>query len=437
MVDLTVVAIPGFFATMGLEAAWHRKRKAAGIDSPGAYERDDTLTSLAMGVGSLVVPLVSRPLMKRFDLPKGQLVRPALALGAAAAVTVVATDAIARSRETPAGIIPGMTRPSEADASVTREDVDDTADGVGAARDRHSRNPEPGSRRQRRARIREVAKRVGGSAAVTAIASAGVVVAGTWANRTASTKLWRRRVLPDWGEGPLAAVAAIFAWDAIYYWNHRIQHESRFLWAIHVVHHSSERYNLSTALRQPVSDALGVFVPYGLMSLLGFRPALVEQARGVNLLYQYWIHTEVIRSLGPAEAVFNTPSHHRVHHGSNRQYLDRNHGSILIIWDRLFGTFEPEDEPVRYGLTKNIFTFNPLEVASHEYVDIAADVTRSRTWADRLGFVFRGPGWAYERRDEMGLGQPAGAEAPHSAHDQRTPARSNTESFEPAAASGH
>ncbi len=127
------------------------------------------------------------------------------------------------------------------------------------------------------------------------------------------------------------------------------------------MHHSSEHYNLSTALRQPVADAFGTFVPYGILAWLGIRPSLIEQARGINLIYQFWIHTEVIQSLGPLESVLNTPSHHRVHHGANRQYLDRNHGSILIIWDRLFGTFEREDEPVRYGLTKNIDTFNPAE----------------------------------------------------------------------------
>jgi sterol desaturase/sphingolipid hydroxylase (fatty acid hydroxylase superfamily) len=136
---------------------------------------------------------------------------------------------------------------------------------------------------------------------------------------------------------------------------------------------------------------------------LGLRPELIEQARSINLLYQYWIHTEVIRSIGPLESVLNTPSHHRVHHGSNRQYLDRNHGSILIVWDKLFGTFEPEDEPVRYGLTKNIHTFDPRRVATHEYRDIAADVMASTTWADRLGYVLRSPGWAAARRDDAAV----------------------------------
>jgi sterol desaturase/sphingolipid hydroxylase (fatty acid hydroxylase superfamily) len=168
-----------------------------------------------------------------------------------------------------------------------------------------------------------------------------------------------------------------------------------------VVHHQSERYNLSTALRQPVADILGVWVPYGLLARAGIRPHLVTQARAVNLLYQYWIHTEVVRSLGPAEEVLNTPSHHRVHHGSQRQYLDRNHGSILIVWDRLFGTFEREDERVVYGLTRNIETFNPVTVATHEYRDIVRDVAGSTTWRDRLSFVVRGPGWAYERHRQL------------------------------------
>jgi len=168
------------------------------------------------------------------------------------------------------------------------------------------------------------------------------------------------------------------------------------------VHHSSERYNLSTALRQPVADALGTFVPYSLLALLGIQPALIESARGINLLYQYWFHTDTIRRLGPLEQVLNTPSHHRVHHGSNQRYIDRNHGSILIVWDKLFGTFEPEGEPVVYGLTKNLDTFNPARVAAHEHFEMLRDVFRSDNWRDRLSFVFRGPGWAYARHREAG-----------------------------------
>jgi hypothetical protein len=135
----------------------------------------------------------------------------------------------------------------------------------------------------------------------------------------------------------------------------------------------------------------------------------------VNLLYQYWIHTETIGHLGPAEVLLNTPSHHRVHHGSNRRYLDRNHGSILIVWDRLFGTFEPEGERVVYGLTKNINTFDPLRVAAHEHAEMLRDVARSTTWRDRWSFVLRGPGWATRRREELdaaAVGQFDGASSP-------------------------
>ena len=171
-----------------------------------------------------------------------------------------------------------------------------------------------------------------------------------WAARTTGRRLYDRYGAPhDLGTGVLATVGAIAGWDFIYYWNHRFMHESRYMWAIHVVHHSSERYNLSTALRQPVADALRdvrALRPARRCSASG--PTLIAQARGVNLLYQYWIHTDTIREArARSRRCFNTPSHHRVHHGSNQQYLDRNHGSILIIWDRLFGTFEREDETRR------------------------------------------------------------------------------------------
>jgi sterol desaturase/sphingolipid hydroxylase (fatty acid hydroxylase superfamily) len=244
-------------------------------------------------------------------------------------------------------------------------------------------------------------RRVSGPVAV----GTGAIVASAWVtSRTNAVRMWDKGQRHDRGSGPLAWSAAIVGWDFIYYWNHRMMHEVRGLWAHHVVHHSSERYNLSTALRQPVADALGVYLPYGLMARVGIRPALIGQARGINLLYQYWIHTDTIRSIGAGEAVLNTPSHHRVHHGSNPRYLDRNHGSILIVWDRLFGTFQREDEPVVYGLTKNIDTYNPVRIAGHEFTDIVRDVSHSSTWHDRLSFVLRGPGWAYQRHAERAAG---------------------------------
>lgn len=188
-------------------------------------------------------------------------------------------------------------------------------------------------------------------------------------------------------------VLLFFADDFFYYWFHRAHHEVRLFWASHVVHHSSRHYNLSTALRQTWTPmtALPFQVP---MALLGFEPWMILLAQSWSLLYQFWLHTERVRKLPRwYEAIFNTPSHHRVHHGSNRQYLDRNHGGILIIWDKLFGTFEPEGERVRYGLTKNIDTFNPVRVAFHEYVDIWQDLKTARNWRERLGYLFRGPGW--------------------------------------------
>jgi sterol desaturase/sphingolipid hydroxylase (fatty acid hydroxylase superfamily) len=241
----------------------------------------------------------------------------------------------------------------------------------------------------------DTAARVASVSGVAAVATGAVAATSAWAWYTAPERLWRHRVVPDQGTGPRAFALAMVGWDLIYYANHRFMHECRAMWAIHVVHHSSQRYNLGTALRQPVADALGIFVPYGLLSLAGIRPSVIASARAWNLLYQYWIHTDTISTLGPAEQVLNTPSAHRVHHASNRRYLDRNHGGILIVWDRLFGTYTPEDpaEPVVYGLTTNINTFNPLRVATHEHAALLADVAAASDWRTRLGHVVRGPGW--------------------------------------------
>ena len=147
-------------------------------------------------------------------------------------------------------------------------------------------------------------------------------------------------------------------------------------WASHVVHHSSQHYNLSTALRQTWVPM--TYLPFWLpLPLLGFEPWMVLLAQSWSLIYQFGLHTERIGRLPrPLEAVLNTPSHHRVHHGANEQYLDRNYGGILVIWDRLFGSFEPEGERVRYGLTKNIETFNPVRVAFHEYARARARPAR-------------------------------------------------------------
>jgi sterol desaturase/sphingolipid hydroxylase (fatty acid hydroxylase superfamily) len=193
----------------------------------------------------------------------------------------------------------------------------------------------------------------------------------------------------DWWFWPLLIVADDFS----FYWYHRLHHVCRIFWATHVVHHSSEHYNLSTALRQPWIS-ISTFPFWMWMPLAGFPVWTILLAQSWNLIYQFWIHTERIDKLPRwYEAVFNTPSHHRVHHGSQQQYLDRNYAGEFIIWDRLFGTFEPEGERVRYGLTKNIGTFNPVRVNFHEYTAIWRDLRQSRRWRDRAGFMFRGPGW--------------------------------------------
>jgi sterol desaturase/sphingolipid hydroxylase (fatty acid hydroxylase superfamily) len=189
-------------------------------------------------------------------------------------------------------------------------------------------------------------------------------------------------------------VLLFFCDDLAYYSYHRAHHRIRLFWATHVVHHSSQHYNLSTALRQDWTPFSSIFF-WAPLALLGFEPWMILLAISWNLLYQFWIHTEKIGRLPRwYEAVFNTPSHHRVHHGANEQYLDRNYGGILIVWDRLFGTFEPEGERVRYGLTTNIATFNPLRVATHEFAAIWRDVRGARSWRERLGYAFRGPGWS-------------------------------------------
>jgi sterol desaturase/sphingolipid hydroxylase (fatty acid hydroxylase superfamily) len=190
-----------------------------------------------------------------------------------------------------------------------------------------------------------------------------------------------------------AWVLLFFADDAAYYWFHRVSHVVRVFWASHVVHHSSQHYNLSTALRQTWVPM--TYFPFWVpLALMGYRPWMIFTQQSISLIYQFWIHTEKIDKLPrPIEFIFNTPSHHRVHHGSQHQYLDRNYAGILIIWDRMFGTFEPEGERVRYGLTTNIETHHPARVAFGEWRALARDVRGARRWRDRLGYLLQGPGW--------------------------------------------
>jgi sterol desaturase/sphingolipid hydroxylase (fatty acid hydroxylase superfamily) len=378
--DLTVLAVPFYFAALGAEYLWLRRRAKDRGPTAGDYERRDTVASLTMGVISLVAPLVMPRLLRPFTPGRGRFGKALVvgALGAAGVTT--AADHISRrvTNASPSTDSEAVPAPLRAPNGITSHPP-----------------PVEGDVAQRAAR------RVAAVGGVATVVAGGLSITSTWASRTTPERLWRRRIAPDLGTGALALVAAIAAWDFVYYWDHRFMHTSRYMWAIHVVHHSSEHYNLSTALRQPVAEAFGTFVPFGALSFFGIRPSLVETARGVNLLYQFWIHTETIGRLGPTESVLNTPSHHRVHHGSNRQYLDRNHGSILIIWDRIFGTFEPEGDGVVYGLTKNIHTFNPVRIATHEYAEMLRDVASSRSWHERLSYVVRGPGWANAHRAEL------------------------------------
>ena len=181
--------------------------------------------------------------------------------------------------------------------------------------------------------------------------------------------------------------------DLAYYWFHRVSHESRVFWASHVVHHSSQHYNLSTALRQTWVPM--TYLPFWLpLAIAGFPPWMILLQQAISLIYQFFLHTErVDRLWRPIEWVFNTPSHHRVHHASDAGYLDRNYAGILIVWDRLFGTFAPEVTRPVYGLTKNIATYNPVRVAFGEYAALWADVRAAGRWRDRVGYLVRRPGW--------------------------------------------
>ena len=186
--------------------------------------------------------------------------------------------------------------------------------------------------------------------------------------------------------------------DFAYYWFHRVSHGCRFFWASHVVHHSSEHYNFSTALRQTWTGTVtGTFAFWLWLPVLGFHPIAVLTMQSISLIYQFFIHTETVRQLPrPVEWLFNTPSHHRVHHGSDVDYLDTNHGGVLIVWDRLFGTFQPERQHPTYGLTTPLQTYHPVRIAFHEWADLARDVRAAPDWRSRLGYLFGPPGWSHD-----------------------------------------
>ena len=187
--------------------------------------------------------------------------------------------------------------------------------------------------------------------------------------------------------------------DLAYYWFHRTAHRVRWFWASHVNHHSSQHYNLSTALRQTWTGTIALGFVFRLpLLLIGFPPAMILFCAGLNLIYQFWFHTEAIQKCPRwFEAVMNTPSHHRVHHATNPVYLDRNYAGVFIVWDKLLGTFQPEleSEKIHYGVVKQLGSFNLLWVAFHEWIEIARDL-RSAPRGSKLGYLWRPPGWTHD-----------------------------------------
>lgn len=201
--------------------------------------------------------------------------------------------------------------------------------------------------------------------------------------------------VPNWSmDAAWQWVLAFVAYDFCYYWKHRFGHEWRIMWASHVAHHQSEEFNLSTALRQTGTDYIG-FVFYLPLYFAGIPAAAIITVGSLNLIYQFWVHTEHIRRLGPLEWIFVTPSNHRVHHARNERYLDRNYGGVFILWDRAFGTFQDELEQERcvYGITKGLKSWNPLWANLHFWAETARLAWRTRSWADRFKIWFKPPGW--------------------------------------------
>lgn len=193
--------------------------------------------------------------------------------------------------------------------------------------------------------------------------------------------------------GAMSFIALMVLQDFCYYWFHRASHRVRWMWAAHVVHHSSERMNFSTAFRQSLMyPVAGMWLFWLPLVIIGFEPQWITLVVLFNLGLQFFVHTQWVKSLGPLEYVFNTPSHHRVHHGVNARYIDKNYAGVLIIWDKLFGTFEPEIETVRFGISKPVNSFNPLVVTFAEWRDLWQDATQpGLTLSQRLKILLSPP----------------------------------------------
>ena len=190
-------------------------------------------------------------------------------------------------------------------------------------------------------------------------------------------------------------VTALFAWDFCYYWYHRFSHEVSVLWAAHAVHHQSEDYNLSTALRQTSTGFLFYWLFFLPLFLIGFPLEVLITVNALNLIYQFWVHTQVVRRMGVLDRILVTPSNHRVHHAQNERYIDKNYGGILILWDRLFGTFQEErdDDPVVFGVRRPLANWNPFWANLQVYDYLLFDALRTQRWRDKLGIWFRRTGW--------------------------------------------
>jgi sterol desaturase/sphingolipid hydroxylase (fatty acid hydroxylase superfamily) len=195
-----------------------------------------------------------------------------------------------------------------------------------------------------------------------------------------------------------AWVILLFVDDFAYYWFHRLSHEIRFFWNFHVVHHSSSQYNLSVAVRQSWFGGVAHWIFYLPVALLGFPLWAFATMHGLNLIYQFWIHTKLVGKLGFLENILNTPSHHRAHHGINNQYLDKNYAGIFIIWDRMFGTFVEEIETPRYGIITPLTSYNPLWINSHAWTETWAAMRARRTMRGKLRCVFGAPAMEFEER---------------------------------------
>jgi len=204
----------------------------------------------------------------------------------------------------------------------------------------------------------------------------------------------------DWQASVFTLLGAYVLVDFAFYWYHRAAHMIRFGWAAHVVHHSSQYFNVGTALRASVAEAPLEPLFILPLALLGIDPVVLVGALSLNHLYQYGLHTQHVRKLGPLEWILNTPSHHRVHHGSNIQYCDKNFGGTFIIFDRLFGTYEEEKDPVVFGIMHQLESRNPVWVTCHEWVAIARDLQKARNMSDVFGYLFAAPGWAPDGKSE-------------------------------------